>query len=171
MLHFFSFCTWIISTSGSTTHHEMTEAAHREMAITFMNDYPIKYPDQVSAMSTDTFKGALKDFKIGVEAPELNELHDVDKVHVNAESILAANSRLSALRTNVINAIFAGNMKCARQWTGMLFDTLQDFYSHTNWIEMGGGVHPSWGIPGNVGPLAGPLEDTCVDCDDPDLET
>ena len=162
---------WLAYTTGSTTHHEMTEAAHREMAVCFMNDFPELYPDQISAMSTDTFKAAVKDFKMGVEAPELNELHDVDKVHVHSESIPEANNRLLVLRLNVINAILAGEMVYARLLTGQLFDTLQDFYSHTNFIEMGGGVHPTWGTPGDIEPLADLLTDTCGDCSDIDLET
>ena len=73
-------------TSDSFTHTEITESAHRAVAVMFMNDYPAKYPNHTAAMSTSDFKEAVGQFKKGAAAPDLNELKNVHRAHVDAES-------------------------------------------------------------------------------------
>jgi len=51
----------------------------------------------------------------------------------------------------------------ARQLLGQLLHTLQDFYSHSNWIEMGKtDINVLIGINENIGSVAGPNQATCT---------
>ena len=52
----------------------------------------------------------------------------------------------------------------ARQLLGQYLHTLQDFYSHSNWIELGKTeINDRLGIDEDVGPVAGPDQPTCQD--------
>ncbi|XP_035687499.1 von Willebrand factor A domain-containing protein 7-like [Branchiostoma floridae] len=86
--------------------------------------------------------------------------------HFDAEKFVDANARLLDLRTGVLTAIEEGEYEAARELTGQLFHTLQDFYSHSNWVEMGNtGPNLNLAVPGaDIGPVAGPQMETCVDC-------
>ncbi|XP_066275377.1 von Willebrand factor A domain-containing protein 7-like [Branchiostoma lanceolatum] len=86
--------------------------------------------------------------------------------HFDAEKFVDANARLLDLRTGVLTAIEEGEYEAARELTGQLFHTLQDFYSHSNWVEMGNtGPNLNLAVPGaDIGPVADPQTQTCVDC-------
>ena len=50
----------------------------------------------------------------------------------------------------------------ARESLGQLFHTLQDFYSHSNWIEMGKDrVNELIGLNETIGLVAAPNQSTC----------
>ena len=54
------------------------------------------------------------------------------------------------------------DLKQARQLLGQLLHTLQDFYSHSNWIELGKkDINERIGIYEDLGPVAGKDEATC----------
>ncbi len=51
----------------------------------------------------------------------------------------------------------------ARQLLGQLLHTLQDFYSHSNWIELGKTeINEHLGIDIDIGPIAAPNQSTCT---------
>jgi len=55
------------------------------------------------------------------------------------------------------------DLKQARQLLGQLLHTLQDFYSHSNWIELGKKeINERLGIDENIGPVAAPDQSTCT---------
>eukprot|EP00058_Branchiostoma_floridae_P011255 XP_002596743.1 hypothetical protein BRAFLDRAFT_120518 [Branchiostoma floridae] len=86
--------------------------------------------------------------------------------HFDAERFVSGNERLLELRTQVLTAIHQGEYEAARVYTGQLLHTLQDFYSHSNWVEMGH-TEPNEGlaVPGaDIGKVAGPDTPTCEDC-------
>ena len=57
--------------------------------------------------------------------------------HFDSEQFASGQDRLIALRQSVVSSIQTGNYDVARRDTGRMFHTLQDFYSHTKWIENG----------------------------------
>jgi hypothetical protein len=69
--------------------------------------------------------------------------------HFDNESFGAAYARLVNLKNNVINALInnSSNGSEARKRLGGALHTLQDFYSHSNWIFLPSGA----GINGNLG--------------------
>lgn len=77
---------------------------------------------------------------------------DVDKdwdhsaFHCDGENFDGAQARLSELKNETISHLKAGKAADAQRALGSALHTLQDFYSHSNWIEMGNtGPHPDFG--------------------------
>ena len=55
-----------------------------------------------------------------------------------------------------------GNLNEARKRIGEFLHTLQDFYSHSNWIEMGRNeINDRLGLEEDIGPIAGINQATC----------
>jgi hypothetical protein len=85
--------------------------------------------------------------------------------HFDSEQFESGQNRLIALRQSVVSSIKAGNFDAARRDTGRMFHTLQDFYSHTNWIENGNRApNPVLGQPNKrIDNVASPTQQTCLD--------
>ena len=153
------------TTTTSRTHKDITESAIRAMAKLFMDEHPDDYPDQDRTMASGDFKQAISHFRTGAAKPDVAaHLAKVPEVHFDDEEIVASNQRLIGERLRVITALNHGNMAGARDLSGQLLHTLQDFYSHTNWVENDGGVHSALGDPGRteeLGTVATAEEDTC----------
>ena len=97
---------------------------------------------------------------------------DVAAAHFDSEQFADAQQRLVDFREIITMEISRGNYESARRFMGRLLHTLQDFYSHSNWIEIAverGEANPSpnlnLGVRGkSVGNTAGPNTPTCRDC-------
>ena len=97
---------------------------------------------------------------------------DVAAAHFDSEQFADAQQRLVDFREIITMEISRGNYESARRFMGRLLHTLQDFYSHSNWIEIANGrgeTNPSpnldLGVRGkSVGNTAGPSTRTCRDC-------
>ena len=93
--------------------------------------------------------------------------------HFDAEQFEDAQERLVEFRDIVAMEISRRNYASARRFMGRLLHTLQDFYSHSNWIEIAdarGDSNPSpnlaLGERGmSVGDTADPTRPTCTNCD------
>ncbi|XP_028656080.2 von Willebrand factor A domain-containing protein 7 isoform X2 [Erpetoichthys calabaricus] len=88
-------------------------------------------------------------------------------LHFDSERIQEANDLLFKSRKQIIDSIQAGDFKGAREKLGRVLHSLQDFYSHSNWIEMGfRKIHPKLlKSTEKVGLLAPENIQTCTDCD------
>ena len=130
--------------------------------------------DIVTAYYGEMQRGATRNFVNVIEAiQEANS--DVDlgperrlaEAHFDGETFQAGHNRLSQLRQMITSQILVENFAVARRETGRLLHTLQDFYSHSNWIELGYRYpysvlgRASERGPGNV---ASPRRQTCDDC-------
>ena len=106
-----------------------------------------------------------------------NAKTDTDEVtvaaaHFDSEQFEDAQARLVEFREIITMEISSGNHGLARRFMGRLLHTLQDFYSHSNWIEIAderGVTNPSpnlaLGERGmSVGNTAGPTTPTCLNC-------
>ena len=111
------------------------------------------------------------------EISEFNSRTDTDEAesaaaHFDAEQFEDAQDRLVEFREIVAMEISRRNYPSARRFMGRLLHTLQDFYSHSNWIEIGdsrGMSNPSpnlaLGVRGrSVGNTASPTRPTCSNC-------
>jgi len=103
---------------------------------------------------------------------------DTDEVensaaHFDSEQFADGQARLVDFRQIVVQEIMKGDHGAARRFMGRLLHTLQDFYSHSNWIEIfdsQGDDSPSpnaaLGQSGmSVGNTADPTRPTCTDCE------
>ncbi|CAF0781140.1 unnamed protein product, partial [Rotaria sordida] len=85
--------------------------------------------------------------------------------HFDSEAFSNGSRRIIKLRQRIINDALAKkkNLTEARKCLGQLLHTLQDFYSHSNWIELGKtGINDRLGIDENIGPVAAPNQPTCT---------
>ncbi len=95
---------------------------------------------------------------------------DVDSVfskdsayHCDGENISACSGNIVRHVNLALDNLAANNLDAARVNVGMALHTLQDFYSHSNWIELGNvGVHPQVGFSSAVGGVAATAEATCA---------
>lgn len=105
---------------------------------------------------------------------------DLPIAHFDAESFVEANRRIMDLRKkskynclNVMNislylVVEAANgssndLDSARGNIGDLLHTLQDFYSHSNWVEMGKTeINDRIGLDENIGQIADVNQATCI---------
>ncbi|TID23365.1 hypothetical protein E6O75_ATG03001 [Venturia nashicola] len=95
---------------------------------------------------------------------------DVDKdwdhsaFHCDGENFDGAQARLLELRSETISHLKAGKADAAQRALGSALHTLQDFYSHSNWIEMGNREpHPDFGT-GRKMVYADANDATCAAC-------
>ncbi|XP_033097984.1 von Willebrand factor A domain-containing protein 7-like [Anneissia japonica] len=86
--------------------------------------------------------------------------------HYDDEKFVEANSLLIDLKEAITTSIFDGDYKYARYLTGKYLHTLQDFYSHSNWVELNNTESNRYlGVFGkSVGNVASPNEATCQTC-------
>ncbi|XP_037115899.1 von Willebrand factor A domain-containing protein 7 [Syngnathus acus] len=57
--------------------------------------------------------------------------------HFNSEAFLEGRSLITKGMASIKANIRSGNFKAARETLGRVLHTLQDFYSHSNWVELG----------------------------------
>ena len=86
--------------------------------------------------------------------------------HFDSEQFHAGQARMLSLRRSAVRSIREGKYRRARQYAGRLLHTLQDFYSHSNWVELG--KTSPYNVLGREGaqpgPVVAPDVPTCEDC-------
>ena len=97
-------------------------------------------------------------------------LNTTADVHFDGEQFLQGYTRLIKMRQELITSLLKGDkLQHARNLAGKALHTLQDFYSRSNWIELGNRL-PFYALtqPGsNISQeitIAGATEPTCRDC-------
>jgi hypothetical protein len=85
--------------------------------------------------------------------------------HFDGESFVTGQAWIRDHRKSCIDAIKRKDTLAARGALGGALHTLQDFYSHTNWIELHNtGPHPELGKGTAISSTSPPSEGTCVAC-------
>lgn len=62
---------------------------------------------------------------------------DLPYAHFDAERFLKSNDRVINFTSNIFKNLQNKNYQEAKELTGQVLHTIQDFYSHSNWVEMG----------------------------------
>lgn len=76
----------------------------------------------------------------------------VNKTHFDDESFDIGQERLMNLRSSMIANLRISDASSARSDLGRQLHSIQDFYSHSKWVEMGNrDMHPIIGVPGQNG--------------------
>lgn len=179
---------WVDSPAGrSMSHAELTETAlfrataklFNEMAVAFKPETPLAISERTALTPEAMFqayygrKVSTSDYISAVETIyKANARVDFDGGtrdnpvwHFSAEKIHEANRHLMERRAWLYQAVDAGDYITARQLCGQLLHGLQDFYSHTNWVENGrSGPYFLLGIGPVEVEVASEQTVTCVDC-------
>ena len=97
-------------------------------------------------------------------------LKSVAAAHFSGEQFMEGSNRLLQLKSQIVTSLLKGiKFEYARQLAGQYLHTLQDFYSHSNWVELEKGVRKLYTLtnPANLIPsqyVAKPNEETCISC-------
>ncbi|XP_068239453.1 von Willebrand factor A domain-containing protein 7-like [Palaemon carinicauda] len=88
------------------------------------------------------------------------------RYHFGSERFSESQQQLASRWRRIIQAGLAGDYSAAIYMLGLSLATIQDFYSHTNWVEIGNHeFSPNIGLPGmEFGNVATPSVGTCRDC-------
>ncbi|XP_072409503.1 von Willebrand factor A domain-containing protein 7-like [Chiloscyllium punctatum] len=87
--------------------------------------------------------------------------------HFDSETLQEGKARVLQQFASVVRNIESGDFQSARKNLGRLLHPIQDFYSHSNWIELGF-RHPNSNIliaDRDIGPRAAEDQPTCSDCE------
>jgi hypothetical protein len=136
------------------THEDMTKQAVKELDAEFFG----------STRMTRSMKQAME------EIARANAEVDEDQVngfkHFDGESFVAGKERLITLTADIKNRLTAGDGMGARRSLGHALHSIQDFYSHSTFIESGrsGALTSLWNPSQALPDVAGPEAPTCKDC-------
>ena len=172
----------------SRTHQDITTDAILQVSADLLRDNPNPDPDidsttRINALSEltavdliDAYYGESSDEQRSRYEDAIEEINEANEetdtgpegsqaaAHFDSEQLQAGQNRLIMLRELITNNIRSESYETAREFAGSMLHTLQDFYSHTNWIEMGQGAPNSvLGERGQELPEPPPAM-TCSDC-------
>ncbi|KAH8884945.1 hypothetical protein GQ53DRAFT_770466 [Thozetella sp. PMI_491] len=96
---------------------------------------------------------------------------ELPEAHCDDEHIEECHNRLKNNLTTIRDLLQQGNVGNARETLGRMLHTLQDFYSHSNWIELHGDGADISNNLAQKWPLEFPVDKTipsCINCTYPD---
>jgi len=137
------------------THEDMTKQAMTELGAEFFG----------TSHQTRAMRSAIDE--TATANAEVDEDQTNGFKHFDGESFTPGKQRLVTLFDGVLLSLRAGEAQGARRQLGQALHTLQDFYSHSNWIESGhAGALPSlWRSSEPLPASAGAETPTCEDCE------
>jgi hypothetical protein len=89
------------------------------------------YAGNVGKLYDDNF------FNTQALAGAIEAFYNIPEDHFDDELFKEANDQLIGARSAVLSYLRSGNYIGARKQLGYALHTLQDFYAHTNWVELG----------------------------------
>ena len=179
------------SSKDAIIHPEMTRNALLEVAVEVLKDNPnprdsLGSTPRLSALSSldedsiliayygyrdngkkELFEDAVEVVQDANSNVDSGEEKDLPIAHFDSEQFEGGQNRLLTLRQSVVSSIHAGKYDTARRESGRMFHTLQDFYSHSNWVENGNQApnHVLGRANQRIDNVAGPTQQTCTDCE------
>ncbi|XP_037085518.1 von Willebrand factor A domain-containing protein 7-like [Pollicipes pollicipes] len=93
------------------------------------------------------------------------------RYHFDAEQLKEAQKLLQVRHQQLVTSLVSGGRAAgALRLLGLQLNAIQDFYSHSSWVDLGrNGINFALGIPGqDVGAAAEENDVVCVDCDQAD---
>jgi len=116
------------------------------------------------------YKSAVKEIvKANLRTDSDKDKYNRADYHFDGEMIEESNLKVIELREEAKKASEEDDPSKARQKIGYALHAIQDFYSHSNWVEMGK-TEPNPGLGNDKGfgvPLAGKETPTCKPCSKP----
>lgn len=113
-------------------------------------------------------RNAIRVIKEGNSDVDQSARFAYDEPHFTGEKFSGGKAYMQQNHDQMVSKLntSGGDIEGARRALGTIFHAIQDFYSHSNWIEMGRrDAHPSLRVSGpSFSDTAGPAEATCVNC-------
>ena len=111
-----------------------TDKEYLEMRNIYLDYYGWSFCD----MGMFGFRKSLEELKINVEIVDLDsDTKDLPYAHFDAETFVKSNERVINFIEKINHSLRIRAYGTARILTGQILHTIQDFYSHSNWVEMG----------------------------------
>ena len=143
-----------VAGNGGVSHITQTNQAFEELAA--------KYFPNVKTLTAQMRK--VRDF-IGESNAKVDDDQKHSAPHFDGENFEGGQDRLVDLRAKVVAALQKDEAHEAHANLGSALHTLQDFYSHSNWVELGNSQpHPDLGRGPRISQAAF-SDATCKDCD------
>ncbi|KAK1327509.1 hypothetical protein QTO34_013011 [Cnephaeus nilssonii] len=180
----------LLAAPGSVTHQDLTEAAALNATLQLFLERPppgrppLRLEDFLgrTLLADDLFAAYFgpgspsRRFRAALgEVSRANAAQDFlpaarndPDLHFDAERLGQGRARLVGALREALAAAQAGDHALARQRLGAALHALQDFYSHSNWVELGQQrPHPHLLWPRQeLGSLARVGDPTCADCEE-----
>jgi uncharacterized repeat protein (TIGR01451 family) len=112
---------------------------------------------------TDPMKQAMKDIADGDASVDSDHSHEAF-FHVDGERMPEAHDNVRSLLNDVVSQLDSKDVSAARKSFGMALHTVQDFYAHSNWIEMGNTGPSQFGLAGGSFTRLPAGTPTCLFC-------
>jgi hypothetical protein len=143
----------LLTSPFDETHQSITEKAVKELDNEFFGITKLSKP----------MKKAIEQI-VDADA-DVDKDQNTSAKHFDGESFPEGQARVLGLLQDVQNALGNDNAQGARSALGQALHTIQDFYSHSNWVELGNGSpNPILGRPGGfLNRLAADVA-TCQSC-------
>ena len=139
---------------GGMSHVEMTERAFEDRAAAY---FPL-----ISPITRKMIKA--RDEVADANA-DVDDNQEDAHWHCDGESFNTARDRITTLKGQAIQALQGlNNAALARHRIGEALHTIQDFYAHSNWVELGNTAPNSDLIRGNPMTFASFNTPTCQQC-------
>ena len=140
------------------THYAMTREAIEQLDRTYFN----LLPTQPLTQNMETAITDIASSNSNVDSP-FGDQFLKSASHFDGENFPGSMRRLRDYKAQVINLINVDDIKQARHFLGQALHTLQDFYSHSNWVERGEtGIWTALGT--SISPFPPRNLNTCKDC-------
>ncbi len=134
---------------SSKTHSEVTEEALDKVYVRVGLSKVTKSMKAARKQLTDANKEVDNDQKSSAK-------------HFDGENFSGGQTLVNGLLSKAVTQAKAEDYAGARASVGAALHTVQDFYAHSNWVELGnGGPSAELGRPGSIGNTAGPADVTC----------
>ncbi|CAL4093811.1 unnamed protein product, partial [Meganyctiphanes norvegica] len=164
-------------------HREITREAVRRQVVKYFQDVPSPtggvynhrtgmtleeaYAEYYGAQASPRpFLQAIRDIVDAQAEADAGGLGQDPRYHFGAERISESQAILQQRWRRLAEVASSGEVDQARYMLGLSLTAIQDFYSHTNWIELGNEeFNRNLGLTGaTIDNVASQREETCLDC-------
>lgn len=152
----------VAANPGDYTHHSITEQAIKEL-------FEIERIVPEITKLTPGMKAAINQIKEGNSDTDMSVRYFYDEPHFTGERFAGGKAYMDYHYNRITTGLSrkaSDDVLNARDSLGTIFHAMQDFHSHSNWVELSNFSPPTnLGIQGPAFTnTAGPLENTCVNC-------
>ncbi|XP_054649755.1 von Willebrand factor A domain-containing protein 7 [Dunckerocampus dactyliophorus] len=119
----------------SYTHQHITEQAILNVTLDTLKD--IQNAEEETSLGRGFWRAVGEVVKSNAEMDFLSSTRSDPVYHFDSERIDSAMAMLRMFWTHTLLSVRANEHQSARHSLGQLFHSLQDFYSHSNWVELG----------------------------------
>ncbi|XP_051934053.1 von Willebrand factor A domain-containing protein 7 [Hippocampus zosterae] len=121
----------------SYTHQYITEQAILNVTLDTLQQHQGHHDEKEDRLGRSFWRAVGEVVHSNAEMDFLSSTRSDPVYHFDSERVESAVAMLRQFWAHTLLSVRANEYQSARQSLGQLFHSLQDFYSHSNWVEMG----------------------------------